>query len=103
MSTDTSTTPPHREMKIVGSGTATHRNVYHTSQMVDRPQDWLLLKCTADATFPCLETHAPDRPITHADWDELWGRYEASTDAASVFDPELIAAYPDARVVPVER
>lgn len=80
-----------------------YKDVYHTSQTVARPGDWVHLERAADATFPCLPSYAPEPPFGRADWDRLWGRSEATTDAASIFAPQLIAAYPDARVVLVER
>ncbi|PYH42450.1 sulfotransferase family protein, partial [Aspergillus saccharolyticus JOP 1030-1] len=39
-------------------------------------------------------------PFTRADWDQLLGHVEAVTDfPAAVFVEELVAAYPDAKVV----
>ncbi|ETN39941.1 uncharacterized protein HMPREF1541_06168 [Cyphellophora europaea CBS 101466] len=38
-----------------------------------------------------------------ADWDEILGEYDAVTDLAGFFLPQLVAAYPDARVVVVQR
>jgi hypothetical protein len=77
--------------------------VHHTSRAAfDHPADWEVLDRAADATFSCLPTYT-GRPFTRAEWDEIYGPYEACTDAASMFGPELIAAYPDAKVVLVER
>jgi Sulfotransferase domain len=59
---------------------------YHMSELVERPQDgplWLA---------------AQRREL--ADWDELLGDYQSTTDfPGCVFWPELIAAYPDAKVI----
>jgi hypothetical protein len=79
-----------------------YRGVYHTSKVIHRNRDWEILSAAADATFPCLPTYT-GVPFTRDDWDELYGSYEAATDSASMFGPELIRAYPDAKVVLVER
>jgi hypothetical protein len=43
-------------------------------------------------------------PVGNRDWDALWGdEYDAVTDLASPFALELIEAYPDAKVVLVQR
>lgn len=57
-----------------------------------------------DATLP----HAPGAnksqpPFTRADWDTLFGDYDVPTDWAGWFVEELAAAYPDAKVVIVQR
>lgn len=43
------------------------------------------------------------RGMTRADWDRLFGPCEAVTDMGSFFALELIASYPEAKVVLVER
>jgi hypothetical protein len=48
--------------------------------------------------------HSNGRPFTRPDWDNLLGKYGAVTDSPAVcFADELIAAYPEAKVVLVER
>ncbi|OAQ99761.1 hypothetical protein LLEC1_05633 [Akanthomyces lecanii] len=42
-------------------------------------------------------------PWTRADWDRLVGRYRCTTDVGSMFSEQLIGAYPDAKVILVER
>lgn len=79
-----------------------YQNVYHTSRSLQRPRDWEILERAADATFPCLPSYNRG-PFTRADWDELWGDSEATTDAAGIFAPELVRAYPEAKIVLVER
>lgn len=79
-----------------------YKNVYHCSKRFSHQRDWRILSRAADATFPCLPTHT-GIPFTREDWDELYGPCEATTDAASMFGPELIATYPDAKVILVER
>ena len=66
------------------------------------PGDYEVFQRAADATFPTLPTYT-GVPFTRAQWDAVFARCEAATDIASFFAPELIVAYPDARVVLVER
>ena len=48
--------------------------------------------------------HFNGRPFTRQDWDNLLGDYGAVTDVPTIcFADELIAAYPEAKVVLVER
>lgn len=78
------------------------KNVHHCSKAINRQADWQVLNRAADATFSCLPTYT-GVPFTRENWDELYGDCEATTDAASMFGPELIAAYPEAKVILVER
>lgn len=41
--------------------------------------------------------------MTRADWDRLFGRCEAITDMGSFFALDLIKAYPEAKIILVER
>ncbi|KAF4443056.1 efflux pump antibiotic resistance [Fusarium acutatum] len=72
-------------------------------------EPWGKLEQAAEATFPHL-SHLPDythngpRPaFTREDWESLWGAYDVATDIASTFTLELIKAYPNAKVVIVQR
>ena len=48
--------------------------------------------------------HDNGKPFTRQDWDQLLGTYGAVTDSPSIcFAEDLINAYPDAKVVLVER
>lgn len=78
------------------------QGVHHTSKGIYNMREWDVLDRAADATFPCLPTYT-GQPFTRADWDELYGSYEATTDASSMFAPELIRTYPEAKVLLVER
>ncbi|KAL6859863.1 hypothetical protein ACO1O0_003887 [Amphichorda felina] len=105
-----SSSPPHREMKVLSVGLPRtgstsiaaalsilgYQGVYHTSKAMNRPGDWAILEAAADATYT-------GQPFTRADWDALYAPFEATTDAASMFAPELIRAYPEAKVILVER
>ncbi|KAF2755650.1 hypothetical protein EJ05DRAFT_478619 [Pseudovirgaria hyperparasitica] len=64
--------------------------------------NWLGIEHAAEATFPHIAT-SPRPKYTRADWDKLFGAYDVVTDLASVFVPEMIAAYPEAKVVVVQR
>ncbi|KAI0145049.1 hypothetical protein GGR57DRAFT_517703 [Xylariaceae sp. FL1272] len=58
----------------------------------------------AEATWPEVPNARPQKPFTRKDWDNLWGdHYDIATDLASPFVLELIKAYPDAKVVLVQR
>ena len=63
---------------------------------------YILLEQAAEATFP-MPGMKNRPPFTRADWDRLWGEYDAVTDLASPFVPALIKAYPEAKVVVVQR
>ncbi|GAB1311478.1 hypothetical protein MFIFM68171_01688 [Madurella fahalii] len=65
---------------------------------------WAQLEEAAEATWPSVPEARPRPPFQRADWDALWGdKYDAVTDLASPFAVELIKAYPDAKVVVVQR
>jgi hypothetical protein len=78
-------------------------DVHHGLETIfTSPQDYEVFQRAADATFPFLPTYT-GVPFTRADWDEVFGRCEAVTDVASFFAPQLIEAYPEAKVVLVVR
>jgi hypothetical protein len=54
-----------------------------------------------DAALPPPGTKPP--PFTRADWDTIFGDYDVPTDWAGWFVEELAGAYPDAKVVIVQR
>jgi hypothetical protein len=63
--------------------------------------DWTHICDLASATFPKAgEKSAPPR---RSDWEKLLGGYDAVTDLAGYFVPQLLEAYPDAKVVLVQR
>lgn len=82
-----------------------YKNVYHGLTMLDRNQDWVLLEKAADATYPHVLNpgKTPPSPWTRSDWDLLFGECDAITDLGSFFSLQLLEAYPDAKVVLVER
>ncbi len=65
---------------------------------------WTQIEQAAEATWPKVPGARPRSPNTRKDWDELWeSKYDAVTDLSSPFVPELIKAYPNAKVVIVQR
>ncbi|KAL2211377.1 hypothetical protein CC79DRAFT_1266253 [Sarocladium strictum] len=117
MTTFTTGGKPHREMQVLALGLPRtgsmsvaraltllgYKDVYHTINAIDNPHDWTVFNRAADAFFPSLPTHNPSITFTRADWDELWAPCEATTEVASLFAPQLIEAYPEAKVVLVTR
>ncbi|KAK4040039.1 hypothetical protein C8A01DRAFT_46611 [Parachaetomium inaequale] len=78
--------------------------------LLEEPFDtpWPLLEEAAEATWPDVHgPHAPSRPrppYARQDWDRLWGNdYDVVTDLAAPFTLELIKAYPEAKVVVIQR
>ncbi|KAI1130989.1 hypothetical protein F5Y10DRAFT_93774 [Nemania abortiva] len=69
-----------------------------------RGNPWVLIEKAAEATWPSIPGVTQRQPYTRQDWDTLWGsKYDIVTDLASPFVPQLIKAYPDAKVVVVQR
>lgn len=84
-----------------------YEHIHHASEDHD-DDSWDRIAEAARATFPILsrsEGKGKPKPrgFERADWDRVFGEYQAVSDAASVFAPELIAAYTGAKVVLVQR
>lgn len=79
-----------------------YKNVHHGLKAIDEPDSWKVMNLAADATFPILPTYT-GKPFTRAQWDEMYGSCEAATDMASLFAPQLISVYPEAKVILVIR
>lgn len=79
-----------------------YQGVHHGIQALSSPLEWQLFDKACDAFYPALPTYT-GAPFTRADWDILFGPYEAITDMGSFFAMQLIDAYPDAKVILVER
>lgn len=91
--------------------------VHHALEHGPWNNHWPKIEDAAEATWPEILVALPGytykdpatgrtvpRPrFTHENWDAIWGEYEVVTDLASPFVLELIAAYPEAKVVVVER
>ncbi|KAI8635260.1 hypothetical protein F5Y19DRAFT_5533 [Xylariaceae sp. FL1651] len=88
------------------SMTAAYRTLgYRVDHGMDnRLNPWELLEEAAEATFPHAPDVRPRPPHTREDWDRLWGNeFDIATDLGSVFSLEFIKAYPNAKVVVVQR
>lgn len=82
-----------------------HRDVGEPGSMAD----WAKLERAAQATWPAArdskqgpQTNSKG-PFTREDWDDIFGDFDAITDVGSCFVEQLIDAYPDAKVVLVQR
>jgi hypothetical protein len=79
---------------------------YKTFHALDEPDrvDWVTLEKAAEAKWPAVP-HARKRPpFSRAEWDALWGtEFDVVCDTAAPFTLELFQAYPDAKVVLVQR
>ncbi|KAL6786340.1 hypothetical protein J3E68DRAFT_447245 [Trichoderma sp. SZMC 28012] len=65
---------------------------------------WDEIEQAAEATWPTVPNARPRSRFTRSDWDNLWGNeYDIVTDLACPFADQLIQAYPDAKVVIVQR
>lgn len=88
----------YRAMKILG-----YEHIHHASEDHD-DASWDRIAEAARATFPILSrAEGKPRDFTRGDWDRVFGEFQAVSDVASVFAAELIAAYPGAKVVLVQR
>ncbi|KAL1855650.1 hypothetical protein Daus18300_011031 [Diaporthe australafricana] len=90
----------YHAMQILG-----YEHVHHASEDHD-DDSWDRITEAAHATFPILsevEGKSKPRDFEKADWDRVFGEFQAVSDIAAVFAPELIAAYPGAKVVLVQR
>lgn len=82
---------------------------YHAFNLPEIPDHggwahWILFEQAAESTWPDAPgVRRPVRRFTRDDWDKIFGEYDAITDAGSLFADQLIEAYPDAKVVIVQR
>ncbi|KAK8059860.1 hypothetical protein PG996_009790 [Apiospora saccharicola] len=79
-----------------------YRNVHHGIQAISNPNDWTVFSSASDAFFDTLPSYR-GQPFGRFDWDKIFGRCEAVTDMGSFFALPLIASYPNAKIVLVER
>jgi len=86
-------------------GLRAHHGLDMPNQADRGAAEWAMLDRATDATWPHVAgARSPPPPrFTRADWDALFGRYDAVTDVGALFADQLVAAYPDARVVVVQR
>ncbi|KXJ94846.1 hypothetical protein Micbo1qcDRAFT_160152, partial [Microdochium bolleyi] len=78
---------------------------HHVPTVNPTKTPWVSIERAAEATWPSVPGVKPGRPkLTRADWDAAWTtEYDVVTDILSPFVPQLIQAYPDAKVVVVQR
>jgi len=78
---------------------------HHGLDLMDLPEHWAVLERAAEATWPDAPgvRQQQQQRLTRADWDAIFGSYNAVTDVASLFAEQLYAAYPEAKVVIVKR
>lgn len=79
-----------------------YKGIYHSLYVMDEYKDWEIISRAADATFPALPTFT-NKPFPPRDWDQLYDKYDVTTDMGAFFPRQLIDAYPEAKVVLVER
>ncbi|KAF5575371.1 hypothetical protein FPCIR_13168 [Fusarium pseudocircinatum] len=80
-------------------------NVHHGWEAAEREElqwQWSIFDRACDATFTVLPTYR-GKPFSREEWDEVFGEYDAVSDVASFFAESLIPAYPDAKVILIER
>ena len=106
-------TPPILCLGMARTGTASLvaalralgvENVSHGLEVNGPEHDelWQGLGRAADACFPVLPSYR-GTPFSREEWDEVFGSYGAVSDLASFFGIHLVRAYPEARVILVER
>lgn len=79
---------------------------YRTHHGIDNilGNPWVLLEQAAEATWPEIPGARPRARFTRDDWDQLFGNdYDIATDMACPFVDQLIEAYPEAKIVIVQR
>lgn len=75
---------------------------YHTAPIKD--SDWHVFERAVDGRWPEAPGAKPGRKrFTRDDWDVVRGDYDFFTDLYSHHSPDLIRAYPEAKVVIVQR
>lgn len=79
-------------------------HVHHMIRHMDSDDEWRRWERAARHHWPApagagAEAAPPPPPWGPAEWDPWLGHFQAVTDAAGFFGPELIAAYPRARVI----
>jgi hypothetical protein len=79
-----------------------YQGVHHGIQAISSSLEWQIFSKACDAFYPVLPTYTGVL-FTRDDWDILFGPYEAVTDMGSFFAIQLIEAYPEAKVILVER
>lgn len=81
-----------------------YRHVHH-SLTYSSEEEWVNLMAAAHAHFPWLSRGKLNKPVlwANSDWNAWLGHFQAVTDGAALFAPQLIRAYPNAKVILVVR
>lgn len=79
------------------------QNVYHSLRTPNIDGHYPIIDRAADGSFPTLATYDIKKAPTREQWDKVFGDSEAVTEVASLFAPQLIKAYPEAKVILVIR
>ncbi|KAH6689728.1 P-loop containing nucleoside triphosphate hydrolase protein [Plectosphaerella plurivora] len=85
-----------------------YQHIFHGLNSIDKRSHWEFFEKAALAKWPHILTpdihpHKAEPEFSREDWDELFGPFDVLTDFSCLFAPELIAAYPDAKVILTER
>ena len=64
-------------------------------------EDYPILHRAAEATWP--QSSGPSKTFSREEWDEIFGTYDCITDIAAYFLPQLLEAYPDSKIIIVQR
>ena len=89
-----------KALQILGYSKVHHG--WEACEAEDLQWQWPIFDRANDATFPNLPTYR-GIPFSRTEWDEVFGQYDAVSDIASFYAESLIPAYPDAKVILVER
>eukprot|EP00659_Diplonema_papillatum_P018790 gene18790-29014_t len=73
-----------------------YSNVHHGLKMIDNNHQWAQFDEIAAALME-------GKDLTQQDFEKIFSEYDACTDMAAPFGLDIIKAYPDAKVVLVER
>ncbi|KAE9366224.1 hypothetical protein N431DRAFT_517354 [Stipitochalara longipes BDJ] len=66
-------------------------------------RQWSLIERVAEDTWPNVPGAWPAQLFKLEDWDSIFGEYDVVTDIAAIFADQLVEAYPEAKVVIVQR
>jgi len=66
-------------------------------------RQWAMIERAAEGTWPNVPGTRPAQRFKREDWDFVFGEYDVVTDAGATFAHQLVEAYPEARVVIVQR
>ena len=74
---------------------------HHAMDLHENYDEYKIWEQAAEATFPnvAAKNQTDKVPFTREQWDQIYGQYGAVTEIGAAFAEQLIAAYPDAKVV----